>query len=1052
MLTIVSNGNGANPDNIYQHPLKTPSFNKEWVVVNKGRVEAESGKTLSLYRLNYLSEKSTPEEAAFCFFEENKTSLGLNNPRSELVLHKTRNSKTTTHTHFIQISDGLPLYGGYVQASSTLTNVITNIQANLIYNFDLTNRVPSISASHAIETSRNYLNSLSPRFPVSTPELVGFSDSNGLDFLAWLIKYPSSDPLGDWEILVDAHNSSILSVKNRMMFVNGSGMVFQPDPLTSSNSSYWDPGFLDDNDNDTEALTNELRGVILRGISLENGLYELIGPYVQIEDIEAPFITPAVGTNSNDFQFQRSESGFEDVNAYFHIDKMQRYIQGLGYLNLQNGPIQVDPHGVNGADLSYYSPFMNSLIFGEGGVDDAEDADVLIHEYGHAIQNAASGTLSSDDMLSICEGYSDYLAGSYSATISSFRRDLVYNWDGHNEFWNGRVLTSPETYSEDWNDNSIYENGSIWANTLWRIRNQIPTNQMDAMILQSLYYLSPEGVALDAAEGLFQAESDLYGGAYRQIIYQNLVEKGFIDAERVIRGTVTSSFPGLPIEGAFVKLGSNSYYFCDTTEVDGSFEFYVETDGAYEINVEADGYFTVNETVVIDGTQPVVLQIQLEEVNIAFNVEEFHLRVVDEVIVDTFLTISNSGDAFDWAITVLPERQETSHPLLPFAEFSVSQITGDQNIYDVTSVNDMIVLAGYDTGNSPEIFLLNALGDLLGQSDQPTENENGFSSITSDGELLYGSDNNLIVGFNRFGLVVSTIPTSLPNIARIAYDEERDWFWCADGSQTITAISHEGAVLDLIEIGSDIAGLGYYPYALDGFTLFAAINSEGDETGIIFINPQTHQRSELLNLSGNESGIINGCSVFSGIEEIPNYWFLGSLLNDQSETTLMLSLIEQAVPQLKISPKRGRLESFQFADILLQVHPTRQSETEEHFVLHLAVANSISLWEIPLTVEIYTVDQKENTLPDEFRIDPPYPNPFNSSTTVNINLPEKSYVQIVIYDLLSREVDRIEYGMRSSGEKKFIWKTEKNLASGLYFLQVNVENQGQSVFKTVLVK
>ena len=41
------------------------------------------------------------------------------------------------------------------------------------------------------------------------------------------------------------------------------------------------------------------------------------------------------------------------------------------------------PHGFNGADNSSYSPGTGRLQFGEGGVDDAEDSDVVHHELGH---------------------------------------------------------------------------------------------------------------------------------------------------------------------------------------------------------------------------------------------------------------------------------------------------------------------------------------------------------------------------------------------------------------------------------------------------------------------------------------------------------------------------------------------------------------------------------------------------------------------------------------------------------------------------------------------
>ena len=46
-----------------------------------------------------------------------------------------------------------------------------------------------------------------------------------------------------------------------------------------------------------------------------------------------------------------------------------------------NYAIDVDCHGFNGGDNSAFNPGTNppSIVFGQGGVDDAEDADVIIH-------------------------------------------------------------------------------------------------------------------------------------------------------------------------------------------------------------------------------------------------------------------------------------------------------------------------------------------------------------------------------------------------------------------------------------------------------------------------------------------------------------------------------------------------------------------------------------------------------------------------------------------------------------------------------------------------
>ena len=73
------------------------------------------------------------------------------------------------------------------------------------------------------------------------------------------------------------------------------------------------------------------------------------------------------------------------------------------------GGVQYDPHGLNGVDNSHYTSGPEQLAFGEGGVDDDEDADVIVHELGHGIHDwVTNNGLSQVQGLS--EGLGDYFA------------------------------------------------------------------------------------------------------------------------------------------------------------------------------------------------------------------------------------------------------------------------------------------------------------------------------------------------------------------------------------------------------------------------------------------------------------------------------------------------------------------------------------------------------------------------------------------------------------------------------------------------------------------
>ena len=73
---------------------------------------------------------------------------------------------------------------------------------------------------------------------------------------------------------------------------------------------------------------------------------------------------------------------------------MQYLDEDLGItiqFSVYTGGPRFDPDGSKGKDYSHYSISKQIVAFGEGGVDDAEDADVIIHELGHLIHHWLTG-------------------------------------------------------------------------------------------------------------------------------------------------------------------------------------------------------------------------------------------------------------------------------------------------------------------------------------------------------------------------------------------------------------------------------------------------------------------------------------------------------------------------------------------------------------------------------------------------------------------------------------------------------------------------------------
>ena len=81
------------------------------------------------------------------------------------------------------------------------------------------------------------------------------------------------------------------------------------------------------------------------------------------------------------------------------------------------------------------------------------------------------------------------------------------------------------------------------------------------------------------------------------------------------------------------------------------------------------------------------------------------------------------------------------------------------------------------------------------------------------------------------------------------------------------------------------------------------------------------------------------------------------------------------------------------------------------------------------------VRSSEYTVPVEYQLEQNYPNPFNPSTNIKYSIPEASFVQLKVYDILGNEVATLVNEEQSTG----IYRVELDasaLPSGVYFYRI----------------
>jgi len=92
----------------------------------------------------------------------------------------------------------------------------------------------------------------------------------------------------------------------------------------------------------------------------------------------------------------------------------------------------------------------------------------------------------------------------------------------------------------------------------------------------------------------------------------------------------------------------------------------------------------------------------------------------------------------------------------------------------------------------------------------------------------------------------------------------------------------------------------------------------------------------------------------------------------------------------------------------------------------------------------------DDTTPFEFALGNTYPNPFNSTTRIDYQLPVSGELSIRVFDLSGREVMNLVEGTHPAGQHSVVWDAER-VAAGIYFIRVDCAEFSR-VRKVVLVK
>ncbi len=316
----------------------------------------------------------------------------------------------------------------------------------------------------------------------------------------------------------------------------GSGSVFKVNPVQSSG----DQGLTDQKDSATAVPASEYATVPLRNL---DGSGYLRGAWANVQSSTG---TPAYSLAGH-FAYDRSQDQFEQVMAYFWVNQAQEYLQSLGFTGTpgelpaivhQSFPVKINQYG---GDNSYQTDKPYRIRLGKGGVDDAEDAEVIVHEYGHAVHaSQVPGYGTSLDAGSIGEAFGDYLgvtvgldaARQYGWPVKADQA-CVTDWDSTSytstvphclRRLDANLTVAPRI-------GEVHYDGQIWSQALWEIRQDYvalgrTTAAWDTTLVDAQFRFAPDTSFSAAAKATYATALARDGAAAAAAVKARFAARG----------------------------------------------------------------------------------------------------------------------------------------------------------------------------------------------------------------------------------------------------------------------------------------------------------------------------------------------------------------------------------------------------------------------------------------------------------------------------------------------------------------------------------------------
>jgi fibronectin type 3 domain-containing protein len=259
-------------------------------------------------------------------------------------------------------------------------------------------------------------------------------------------------------------------------------------------------------------------------------------------------------------------------------------------------------------------------------------------------------------------------------------------------------------------------------------------------------------------------------------------------------------------------------------------------------------------------------------------------------------------------------------------------------------------------------------------------------------------------------------------------------------SAEIYTIANNDALNWLIRIAAETA------HSKDNFNFIGQHEEAGDGFDRLDLYEPPRLPQQISVVFGNSNSSERRTVDIRRPSEDGHVWEFSFLLNPQDE---LLSLYFEGLNTIPSTFKvflidLGTRAAYPLND-KQSVEIITGNISEKQFTL--VIGTEAFLNELELDVELY---------PTKFQLLQNYPNPFNPSTTITVLIPERSKIEVKVYNILGERVTTIHSGILEPGRHGFIWDGQdeigNKITSGIYIYRLTTDKGKSFTRKMILLK